>query len=439
MRKNIKQKNKGSVVVMLALYFVAASVIIISGLSFTAFKDLRNIRSLYNGKVSYYVSEASFEDTIYRLKNAISVSNNTMAIDGRTAYTTVTDTYDGYTTILSVASTSDYYRKIQAVVTLATDVSFHYGIQSGNGGFTLANQSSIIGNVYSDGSVVGAGNYIYGDVISTGASGLVYGIHATSSVYAHKIGDASRTTTIDGSAYYQTLTNTTVTGAQHSGSTDQATTTLPIPDSLIAKWETDAATGGTMSSSSCDTYDVSSRLCTFSSSKNLGPIKIPFNVKFKSNSAVITVNGPIWVTGNVYTETGSTIRMGTSLQNNNVAIIADDTTNRATSSTVTIGQTGSFLNNGYAGNYVFMVSQNNSAETGGSTAAISMQQGSSALVVYAGHGLISITQSSQILAAAAYKIALENSADVTYDTGLASLLFTTGSGASYGMVSWNEI
>ncbi len=434
-----KQKKQGSVVIMLCLYFIAASVIIISGLSFTAFKDLRNARSLYYGKISYYASEAGLEDTLYRLKNVIPVSSNTQSIDGKNVQTTITDTYDGFTTVLSTASTSDYYKNIQTKLTLATNITFHYGIQSGNGGFTLANQSSILGNVYSEGSIIGTGNYIYGDAVSTGGSGLIYGIHSTSSLYAHTIGNAAQSTLIDKNAYYQTKTNTTVTGTSYSGSADQATTSLPIPDAIIAKWESDAVNGGTMSSSSCDSYDSVAKLCTISSSKNLGPIKVPFNIKFKSNSAIVTINGPVWVTGNISTETGSTIKMGTGLTNKNVAIIADDTTNRATSSTVTIGQTGSFLSNGYAGNYVFMVSMNNSAENGGAVDAITMQQGSSALVVYASHGSIAISQSAQILAATGYKIALSQSAKVTYDSGLANLIFSTGSGASFSIVDWGEI
>ena len=94
----------------------------------------------------------------------------------------------------------------------------------------MDNSSKVIGNVFSGGSVIGTSqNYIYGDVISSGANGLVYGIHATSSVYAHTIGDASESTLIDKDAYYHTTkTNTTVSGTSFPNSPDQATTSLPI-------------------------------------------------------------------------------------------------------------------------------------------------------------------------------------------------------------------
>src|SRR6185369_8461415 len=130
----------------------------------------------------------------------------------------------------------------KANIAISSDViSFHYGIQAGMGGFSLNNSSSITGNVFAGGPVTGTGNnFVYGDVVSSGASGLVYGIHATSSVYAHTIGIAGTATTIDKDAYYTTKTNTTVSGTLHPNSPDQPTVDLPITDTQIAEWESEA-------------------------------------------------------------------------------------------------------------------------------------------------------------------------------------------------------
>ena len=78
-----------------------------------------------------------------------------------------------------------------------------------------------------------------------------------------------------------------------------------------------------------------------------------------------------------------------------------------------------------------MISQNNSAETGGSTNAISMGQGASALVGYASHGQITLSQSTNVKEITAYKIVLTNTASVTYDTGLSNTLFESGPGGSW--------
>ena len=57
------------------------------------------------------------------------------------------------------------------------------------------------------------GNMIYGDVVSSGASGSITKIHATSSLYAKTITNSLT----DKNAYYQTISNTTVLGTSYPG------------------------------------------------------------------------------------------------------------------------------------------------------------------------------------------------------------------------------
>ena len=106
------------------------------------------------------------------------------------ATTTITDVTGGKT-LATKADRNGFVRNVQAALTQGSGASFNYGVQSGIGGVLLENSSSIIGNVYSNGPVDGAGsNLIKGDVVSAGPSGLVKDIHATSSVYAHTIQNA---------------------------------------------------------------------------------------------------------------------------------------------------------------------------------------------------------------------------------------------------------
>lgn len=382
------------------------------------------------------LAEAAIDQATYQLNQNPSYTGETNTVLGGGTFTITVATVDSNTKRITATgyipnSTSPVSTKtIKATIALTdTVVSFHYGVQAGMGGFTLANSSSITGNVFSGGSVVGSGgNYIYGDVISPGASGLVYGIHATSSVYAHTIGTAGTPTTIDKNAYYVTKTNTTVSGTSFPNSADQATTSLPISDDQINEWETTAATGGTISS--CDSHGD----YTISSSTSLGPIKITCNLIVKSSSAVLTVTGPIWVTGNITTQTGPTIKIASALGNQNVAIIADNPANQTGSGVIDIGQSSVFLGSGTQGSFVFLISQNKSAETGGSVVAITMSQGASALVAYASHGLLTLTQSVGVKEATGYKISLSQSANVTYDTGLPNTVFDSGPGGSWGFV-----
>ncbi len=308
-------------------------------------------------------------------------------------------------------------------------VSFHYGIQAGDGGFTLANSSSITGNVFSNGPVVGSGgNFIRGDVISAGASGLIYGVHATGTVYAHTVGSASPDTIVDGDAYYVTKVNSIVAGTSHPNSPDQTSVPLPIADSQVSEWESQAEAGGTITS--CDAsgnYVVSSTI-------SLGPKKIACNLVVKSTSGILEITGPLWVTGNITFQTGPTVKISPLLGSENVAIIADNPANPTGSGLISVGQSTIFQGSGAANSFVFLVSQNTSAETGGSVVAIDMRQGASALVAYASHGLVTLSQSVGVKEATGYKIALSQSANVVYDTGLPSTVFQSGPGGSWSFV-----
>lgn len=321
-------------------------------------------------------------------------------------------------------------KTIKANIGIANDViSFHYGVQSGAGGFQLDNTSSITGNVYSGGSVIGSSqNYIYGDVISAGASGLVYGIHATSSVYAHTIGNASAANTIiDKNAYYATTkVNTTVSGTSYPNSSDQATTSLPISDAQIGEWETLAVAGGTATCSG-GSYTISS------GSVDLGPVKIPCDLTI-SNSAIVTLYGHIWVTGKVIIQNSAIVKMSSSLGAESVAIIADKASDRFTGSTISVKNSASFQNSGTAGSFIMLVSQNNSAESGGEVEAIELENSASVMIAYAAHGLIPLENSVSLKEVTAYKIHLKNSANVKYDTGLTNVVFDSGPGGSWGFV-----
>jgi hypothetical protein len=223
-----------------------------------------------------------------------------------------------------------------------------------------------------------------------------------------------------------------VGGTSHPGSADQATSSLPITDEQIQKWE-DWASGpsGTTATCSNGTYSVTS-------SASLGPLYVPCDMLIKGNGIVITVKGPIWVKGNLTTQNGPTIKMDSSLGTQNVAIIADNTSDPTGSGIITIGQNTQFQNSGSVGSYVFTIAGNTSAEHGGGTVAFNMGQSSGALVAFAGHGLISLGQSVSIKEAAAYEIQLTNTANVTYDTGLASTVFESGPGGGYDLTDWFE-
>lgn len=380
------------------------------------------------------LAEAGMDQAAYQLNQNPSYTGETNTSLGNGVFTVTVSNIDSSTKLVTATgyvpnNSNPVATKILKVNIGLNDsvVSFHYGIQSGEGGFFMENSSLVRGNVFAGGSVIGtSANYIYGDVVSSGDDGWVYGIHATSSVFAHTIGKAGVTTIVDKDAYYVSKVNTTVTGTSHPGSLDQPTAPLPISDDQITEWEAQATAGGTATCSG-GVYNISS------GSISLGPIKIPCDLTI-SNSAIVTIGGHIWVTGNIIVQNSAQVKMAPSLGAQNVAIIADDPSDRINGSTISVKNTATFQNSGTTGSFVFLISQNKSAEMGGAVAAFDLANSASALVAYAAHGLIPLANTVSLKEVTAYKIHLQNSANVTYDRGLPSAVFESGPGGSWGFV-----
>ncbi len=425
--KKISRKS-GQVMLTVVVFFMFASMTIVFGVINPILKQVAVGNTLVSSNGSYFLAQSALEDAYYRLKYRKQVGpTETLSLNGGTTNITITDTVASGKKIISDADVYNHDRKMEAVLVIGSGVSFNYGVQSGRGGFYLENSSSITGNIHSAGPVIGAGNIVRGDVVSSGPTGLVDGILATGTVFSHNITNS----TVGKDAHYVNISGTTVTGTLYPGSADQPEAPFPIPDSQIAQWESDAAAGGTLSCTN-GKYTVSFDM-------TLGPNKIPCNLEIKGSGITLTVAGPLWVTGNITTQVSPMIRMAAALGSSNVAVIADNPSDTTGSGIITIGQNTTFAGSGSPNSFVFMITQNNSAETGGNTNAIVMGQGSSALVAYANHGQITLQQSVGVIEVTAYKIILQNTANVVYDTGLPSVLFQSGPSGGYAVLSWKEI
>jgi hypothetical protein len=419
--------NKGYILIINVLLLSTITAIIILGVINPILSRYTSAKESVESKRAFILANSAIDEAVYRLKNSKQLNaSTTITLSANTASIDTTNTTAGKDITVTMPS-NPYQRNIKVSLALGTGISFHYGIQSGRGGFVLNNSSSVTGNIFSSGTITGSGNYIYGDIISSGSTGSISGIHATGTAFAHTITNS----TIDKDAYYVSKTNTTVSGTSYPNSPDQSDAELPISDEQITTWESDAEAGGTAS--------CSSGKYTISSSVSIGPKKIPCDLVIKGVGIVVTITGPIWATGNIDTQNSPIVKIDPALGNQNVAIIADNPSNRTTSSIITLGQNTSFQGSGTIGSYVFMISQNNSSEGGGSVNAINVGQSSNALVGYASHGQVSLSQSVSLKEITAYKIILSNTSNVTYDTGLANSLFSAGPGGGYNLLEWKEI
>lgn len=407
------------------IFFLLISLAVIFGAAGPVMKEMKISQDLLVSKKSYFLAESGVEDLIYRIEKGMKYDNNeTLTIGSDSTAISVSGLSEGKE-IISAANASGIVRKVKTSLTTGSAVSFHYGVQVGDGGLVMQNNSLVSGNIYSNGPVRGYNsNLIKGDAVSAGQNGFADGIHATSSVYSHTISNS----TVDKDAYYVNISNTAVGGSFYPGSSDKPTSTLPISDDLIETWKNDASVS--VINSPCP-YVVDSNI-------SLGPVKINCDLEIKG-SAIITLLGPVWVAGDFKISNTAVVKIDSSLGKKSVAIVADNPANRLTSSKAILSNSVIFQNSGIKGSYILVVSQNRSAEAGGSEEAIEIKNSVSGdLLLYSGHGTISLENSVAIKEVTAYKIELKNSANVIYETGLTDLLFESGPQGGYSVADWKE-
>lgn len=455
MNKNriFQYKERGAALLIFVVMFVAVSLSFILTIGHGVYEDYATFKAFFDGTRSYYAAEAGIEDAIHRHRDGDAYSNSeTFMLGGVTVMTTRTVQNGVSYTIISEGHAQSAVRKSAVVLEIGNGASFNFGLQSGNGGIALSNNSKIRGNVFSNGTVLGQGSATaYGDVISAGSTGRIEHIHATGTARAHTIVDSN----IGKDVYCNTVDNSNVGGLVYCntalattnplptpdfpGPADEIPQPLPIPDSQINDWKTGIVNTGTVIPSTdarCagGTYIIDSNT-------RLGNVKIECNVEIrkKGSGTTVIIDNPVWISGNLTFSQGPTIVASSSLGARSVQIIVDKENNRLTSSKISVNQSTQF-NSGSPSSYVLLLSMNNSAENSGTEKAIDLAQSANGKVlVYASHGLVDMGNSISLKEVTAHQINISNGAEVIYESGLMNLLFTSGPGGGFTISSWQEV
>lgn len=173
MRKD--QYKKGQAVMVGVIFFVFTSLSIVLSLSYGITSGLKVSREGFAAQESYYASESGLEDTLYRLKTGKNVSTvELLTVGSTTATTTIFDIGGGQKQVVASSTNKDVYtRKIRAIVSATIGISFPYSIHVGQGGFSLAGNAVVNGNVYTSGNVQGVSGgseQVNGNVIAANSS-----------------------------------------------------------------------------------------------------------------------------------------------------------------------------------------------------------------------------------------------------------------------------
>jgi hypothetical protein len=147
--------QRGQAVMISLLVFMSVSLSTIFAVSMPVLEHIKIARSSYISKQNFYASESLTEDISYRLRNALPVSSSETLIVGDSIASASVVTVNNNKTIESTSQDDGLFRKVKATLTTTTGIAFYYGLQAGTGGFVMANNASVIGNVYANGNISG--------------------------------------------------------------------------------------------------------------------------------------------------------------------------------------------------------------------------------------------------------------------------------------------
>ena len=123
----------------------------------------KSVQAFVKSKESFTLANSASEEALYRIKNNLPISSSeTLTLNGHSATIAVADTDEGK--IVSIDSDVDsFQRNLQVSLLQGAGVSFNYGLQAGQGGFSMSGGAYVTGNIYSNGDITGSGGpYITG-------------------------------------------------------------------------------------------------------------------------------------------------------------------------------------------------------------------------------------------------------------------------------------
>lgn len=173
MKNERGQKHNGGYALVTALiFFLTATGAVMVAMSDAVFREVRAVRNESLSKQSYFTSESALEDAAYRIKTGkIIGGSESLALVTSTAFAVIVSGENGSWEVTSAGDAGNAKRSTKLVLNRGAGISFAYAIEAGLGGVDLTGGSSIIGDVYTTGSIRGCGScVISGEAISAGKS-----------------------------------------------------------------------------------------------------------------------------------------------------------------------------------------------------------------------------------------------------------------------------
>lgn len=312
--------------------------------------------------------------------------------------------------------------------------SFVFAAQSGDGGFELEGNTTVTGNVYSNGPVLGvkansgnAGSKIMGSVWAVGNIG---GLSSPNSggVYIQKNAWANFMTAclIDGNVRASALP----TNCPFSGSYDVSSPPAAAPLSSVdaAYWKNVALQGGIWEGD-CNIMSTNGTDCS-NGTRNIGNKKINGDLNVPSGVNV-TLTGPLWVKGDINISQNNTLFTDEVMEKNAVIVVASDPDDPAIKGRVVTSSNVEFRRNSQNAG-IIIISENTSVDCT-NLPAIDMTSNTATVVFVAVNGCINVGSNSMINGILGKKIHIKNNSMIQYDPSLARAIVVPDSGG------WNVV
>lgn len=167
--------QSGQVVIINTLLFFAISTAIIFAVTYPVVSSYQTTKSFLKSKQAFMVANSASSEAIYRLNSNMDLSSETITLAQGTADIVVSDA--GTTKTVTIESDVEgYERNYEIALSQGDGVSFSYGLQVGQGGFVMANNATINGNVYANGDITGGnGATVTGTAVAANVSDPLVG------------------------------------------------------------------------------------------------------------------------------------------------------------------------------------------------------------------------------------------------------------------------
>ena len=190
---------------------------------------------------------------------------------------------------------------------------------------------------------------------------------------------------------------------------------LPISDGVIQDWKNAAEAGG-----------ITAGDVAISGTQTIGPRKITGKLTV-TNGSTLTVNGTLWVMGDIVFDNNSIIRLSSSYGMQSGVVISD--------SKIDVKNGAAVSGSGNPSSFIMLLDAKDSI----GEETITVDNNSTGVIYYAGKSWIKFSNLAAAKEATAYGTRLDNNATITYDSGLANAQFASGPSGGWDITTWREV